>query len=151
MSPDVIPESPSGSYTQEDPSHPDSHSDDITALTHRVDVLAEGFYKLVNGPAGLTPPTAALAELQDKLLTLQDKLSSLEDRLLAGHSPGTHSHVPNGDPSPLQFQRSHFPWVDNTTLQSVIDVTLDPAHLIKLIPPESRPKGQSGSTISGIN
>ena len=109
MPPDIIPESPSGSHTQEDPFHPDILSTDLAVLTHRVDILAEGFHKLINGPTGLTTITAVLTELQDKF-------SALEDRPSAAQGTSTHPQTPNGDPSPLQFRRSHFPWVDNTTL-----------------------------------
>lgn len=144
MVPDVILESPSGSNTQEDPYHLDSRSDDLAVLTHRVNLLAEGFNKLVNGPIGHTIITAILTEILEKL-------SSLEDRFQASQGPRTHPHTPIGVSSPFQLQHSHFLWIDNTTLQNVIDGTLNPTHLIKLVPLKSHSKGQSSSSIAGIN
>src|SRR5579859_7126904 len=48
---------------------------------------------------------------------------------------------------PLQLLQSTVPWVDTATLTQIVSRTLDAAHLIKLIPPEDRPKGSANTSI----
>ena len=44
---------------------------------------------------------------------------------------------------PAEAIQLHMPWVDATTLASVVAGTLDVQQFIKLVPPEHRPKGQA--------
>ena len=44
--------------------------------------------------------------------------------------------------APGDAMQSLFPWVDKATLRDIVAFELDAGHLIKLIPPELRPKGQ---------
>jgi hypothetical protein len=153
----MVPGSPSDSLIPDSQLTVESTHNDLQTVTQRVNVLAEGFHKLINGPNGFTNITAVLTELQDKFSSLEDRLGDWP-----GDSPvGTPTTLTaqsrnrttpqNGITSPLELQRSYFSWVDNITLQNVINGSLDPVHLIKLVAPEARPKGQSCSAISGIN
>jgi len=48
---------------------------------------------------------------------------------------------------PLHLLQSTVPWVDTATLTQIVSRTLDAAHLIKLIPPEDRPKGSANTSM----
>jgi len=54
--------------------------------------------------------------------------------------------------NPLHLLQSSVSWVDTTTITQIISGTLDVANLVKLIPPEDRPRGAANTSLpSGVN
>jgi len=64
----------------------------------------------------------------------------------------SHSTKPPGDnngTNPQTFLQTHLPWVDQSTLTSLLDGKLDVKDLLRLIPAEDRPRGRT-TAIPGL-
>jgi hypothetical protein len=79
----------------------------------------------------------AITEMQDRFVSLE---TSIAESLNRSHP--TTSLILNTI-LPGEAIQNYVPWVDSTTLTSVVAHTLDISHFIKLIPIEERPKGQT--------
>ena len=101
---------------------------------------------------GDTPPALTLEAIS---ALIEARISSLQPPVgtqpTALSSPTTTTPVtlpvPPPGTDPLAFLQSHSPWVDTTTISQIVSGTLDVAHLVKLIPPEDRPRGAANMSL----
>ena len=117
------------------------------AAAHRLDEqgaqLVEQRALIADQSTNIEQLMEAVGEIQQQLATLLDARPSAtvtRDPLLA---EGTH---------PLrELVRANYPWIDDQTILNIINGTLEPLHLVKLIPTELRAKGAtlaSGNRLS---
>ncbi len=82
---------------------------------------------------------------------VKEKFEALENKVVATPARSEPKTVNNGM-IPVQVMKAYMPWVDATTLASVVSLNLDMTHFIKLIPTKERPKGQANAGLtSGLH
>ena len=82
---------------------------------------------------------------------VKEKFEALENAVVARPARSEPKTVNNGM-TPAQVMKTYMPWVDATTLASVVSLNLDMTHFIKLIPTKERPKGQANAGLtSGLH
>jgi hypothetical protein len=80
--------------------------------------------------------------LSDITQQIQALTAALSDRTQAPSSSSTSTGTINGT-DPQTFLQAHLPWVDQSTLTSLVAGKLDVKDLIRLIPVENRPRGRA--------
>ena len=86
----------------------------------------------------------SLGEMQDRLALFEDKFTNFLDRAqsLTPRGQLNGSRDTTSRPPPIELIRTHFPWLETTTIDNIVNGTLEVTHLIKLIPLEERTKAQ---------
>jgi hypothetical protein len=93
----------------------------------------------------------SLDEVKERYDQLQITLETLNESIMGtagtagGRNQGRIGQQQGMDPA--EAVQTNMPWVDKTTLASIMALDLDVAHFIKLVPVEERPKGQSNAGI----
>jgi len=90
----------------------------------------------------------SLDEVKERYDQLQITLETLSESIIGtagGRNQGRIGQQQGMDPA--EAVQTNMPWVDKTTLASIMARDLDVAHFIKLVPVEERPKGQSNAGI----
>jgi hypothetical protein len=89
----------------------------------------------------------SLDEVKERYEQLQMTLETLTESIrTAGERNQGRSGQQQGM-DPTEAVQTNMPWVDKTTLASIMARDLDVAHFIKLVPVEERPRGQSNAGI----
>jgi hypothetical protein len=82
---------------------------------------------------------------------MKERFESLETTIMATPEVALKNKTLTGM-TPAEAIKCYMPWVDASTLANVVSLTLDVAHLIKLIPTKQRPKGQANAGLtSGLH
>ena len=113
----------------------------------------------------ITPEASEMELLQVKIASIEsrneailsvleevkERFEVLENKIAATPTLSEPKKVANGM-IPVQVTKAYIPWVDATTLASVVSLNLDMAHFIKLMPIKERPKGQTNIGLtSGVH
>ena len=119
------------------PSYTDAATS-LTSPTPSADALLASIGRLVDqrlAPLFATIPSASSAPCP----TASPSPASSTEPL---HS----ATLPSGT-TPYALLQSYVPWVDDTTITQIISRSFDVNHLIKLIPPEDRPRGAANTSL----
>src|SRR5579859_639447 len=89
----------------------------------------------------------AIIDSLDKVRERHDELHNSINTMRTGNTGTTHvgemTPATLNGMKPAEAIQLYMPWVDATTLTSVVAGTLDVQQFIKLVPPEHRPRGQA--------
>jgi len=107
-----------------------------------------------NGPSRLDALELAnqaivdsLDEVKRRYDQLQITLETLNESMMTAGERNHGRSEPQQGMDPAEAVQTNMPWVDKTTLASIMARDLDVAHFIKLVPVEERPKGQANAGV----
>jgi hypothetical protein len=117
------------------------HDPEATTSTQRIDDLVDDVAGLIAGQDDL------LRSYRDIHARFDSLEGALHERTVGPVVPVNQNNEPTVNGMNPNLAQSHFSWLDTTTITQIVAGSLDVAHLIKLIPLEDRPKGQTNTAL----